>query len=177
MEKRKYLGRYNHESIKSYSAKILRTDEIGGYAALVFIHEVNFPYMVGEKGAEVCIADKDYVELNFLPDNENWYLTAVYDNNNSIVEWYFDVTRINTVDESGEPYCVDLYLDAVLLPDGSIRIFDEDELKNALDNGIINQQDYDMAHGVINKLIAEKILDVTYMASFCAKLRTLFDKY
>jgi len=176
MERKRYLGRFKHESIKSHSTRTIRTDDIGfaGYAALVHIHEVNYPFMVGEKGAEICIADKGYIALNFLPDNENWYLTAFYDNNNNIVEWYFDVTRKNAVDESGVPYCDDLYLDAALLPDGSILTFDEDELKSAFDSGQVSRQDYDMAHGVIEKLIAEKILDVAYMESFCSKLRSLF---
>lgn len=176
MEKRKYLGRYEHECIKSMTSKTIRSDDIGvaGYASLVHIQEVNRPYIVGEKGSEICIADNGYSELNFLPDNDNWYLTAIYDNHNRIIEWYFDVTRKNAVDENGDPYCDDLYLDAALMPDGRILIFDEDELANALKDGMVSRQDFDMAHGVIKRLIDEKIIDAVYMETFCLKLKSLF---
>ena len=176
MERRKYLGRYDKDFIKSIVSKIVRTDDIGvaGYAALVQIQEVSHPYMVGEKSSEMCIADNGYSELTFLADDENWKITAIYDNHQAIVEWYFDITRKNAVDENGNPYCDDLYLDVALLPDGHMLILDEDELENALNNGNISQQDFDMAHEVLKKLIDEKIIDVAYMESFCARLLTLF---
>ena len=176
MERRKYLGRYDKDFIKSIVSRIVRTDDIGiaGYAAYVYIQEVSRPYMVGAKGSETCIADNGYSELTFLPDNENWQMTAIYDNYNAIIEWYFDITRKNAVDENGNPYCDDLYLDAALLPDGRILILDENQLQNALDNESISQQDFDMAHDVLKKLIDEKIIDIAYMEAFCARLQTLF---
>lgn len=176
MERRKYLGRYDKDFIKTIVSRTVRTDNIGipGYAALVQIKEINRPYMVGENGSKICIADNGYSELGFLPDNENWQLTAIYDRNNDIIEWYFDITRKNAVDENGRPYCDDLYLDAALMPDGRILIFDDDELINALNSGSVNQKDYDMAHGVLKKLIDKKIIDIAYMKMLCSKLQLLF---
>jgi predicted RNA-binding protein associated with RNAse of E/G family/ribosomal protein S18 acetylase RimI-like enzyme len=175
-ERRKYLGRYDKDLIKSIISKIVRTDEIGvaGYVGLVQILEVNRPYMVGEKDLEICIADNGYKELTFLPDNENWQMTAIYDNQNNIIEWYFDITRKNSVDENGNPYCDDLYLDAALMPDGCILIFDEEQLKNAFNNGTVNQKDFDMAYDVLQKLIDDKIINVAYMNEFCSRLLSLF---
>jgi len=142
MKKRKYLGRYNSDIGKSVSAKIVRADDIGiaGYASRIEVHDVHRPYMVGEAGAEVCIANDGYSELAFLPDGENWQLTAIYDERGDIVEWYFDITSKNDVDEDGHPYCDDLYLDAVLMPDGRILLFDEDELVDALNSGSVSQE-------------------------------------
>jgi predicted RNA-binding protein associated with RNAse of E/G family len=176
MERRKHLGRYDKDFIKSIVSKIIRIDDFDtvGYVALIQIQEVNFPYMVGEKGSEICIGDNGYSELTFLPDNEHWQLTAIYDNNNDIIEWYFDITRKNDVDEMGNPYCDDLYIDAALMPDGRILIFDEDELMNAFSNGIVNQKDFDMAHSVLKKLIEEKIIDIAYVETLCSKLMSLF---
>jgi len=176
MERRKYLGRYDKDFIKAINSSIVRTDAIGiaGYAGLIQIQEVNYPCVLGEKGSEICIADNGYSELSFLPDNENWQLTAIYDDKNSIVEWYFDITRKNSVDENGNPYCDDLYLDAALMPDGQIMIFDEDELKNALNKGNISQHDFNMAYTVLKKLIDEQIINLTYMETLCSKLRVLF---
>ena len=176
MERRKYLGRYDKDFIKSIDSKIVRTDDIGisGHASLVKIQEVHRPYMVGEKGLEICIANNGYSELTFLPDNENWQLTAIYDNKNCIVEWYFDITRKNSVDENGVPYCDDLYLDAALMPDGRILVFDEDEIKSALVGGNISQKDFDMAYDLLQQLIDKKIIDIEYMERLCSKLQSLF---
>ena len=176
MERRKYLGQYNKDFIKLIISKTLRTDDIGiaGYVSLIKIEEVNYPCLLGEKGAEICIADNGYSELAFLPDNENWQMTAIYDNNNSIIEWYFDMTRKNAIDENGEPYCDDLYLDAALMPDGRILIFDEDELMDALTKGKVSQKDFDMAHAVLKKLIDDKIISIEYMEMLCGKLKALF---
>ena len=176
MERRKYLGQYNKPWIKSYASKIARVDEVNlkGYVSLIKIQEVNFPFMAGEKGAEICIANNGYSELTFLPDNENWMLSTIYNNKNDIVEWYFDVTRKNAIDENDNPYCDDLYLDAALMPDGHVLIFDEDELLDALNAGNIIQQDYAMAYSVVQKLRDDSFFEVTYMEKLCAQLLKLF---
>jgi len=177
MERRKYLGQYNKDFIKSIISKTIRIDDISiaGYVSLIKIQEVNYPCFLGEKGAEICIADNGYSELAFLPDNENWQMTAIYDNNNSIIEWYFDMTRKNAIDENGVPYCDDLYLDAALMPDGRILIFDEDELKDALIEGKISQKDFDMAYATLKKLMDDQIIEIEYMEALCAKLQALFN--
>lgn len=173
MERRKYLGRLNMDFVKSFSTKIVRVDEgnIKGYASLVIIDEVTRPRIVGEG---TCLYDNGYSELNFLPDDEHWQLSAIYDGNGEIIEWYFDITRKNSIDEEGNPYCDDLFLDAALMPDGRILIFDEDEIKDALDNGMIAQSEFDMAYGVLKRLKDDKILDVEYMKTLCSRVRSLF---
>ena len=139
------------------------------------INEVNRPFIVGEKGAEICLYDDGYSEITFLPDNENWQVFAIYDNHGKIIEWYFDITRKNTVDERGNPYCDDLFLDIVLMPNGKIKILDEDELLNALNNGIITQNEFDMAYITKEELIVGNIVSVSYMKNICEKLLSLFN--
>ena len=176
MYKRKYLGRA-HSCIKTCTTQKIRVDEenFHGYAALIKIEEVHRPLFVGEKSSEICIYDNGYSELCWLPDNENWMLWALYDNHGCIIEWYFDITRINAVDEkSGEPYCDDLYLDAALLPDGKIIILDEDELIAARDNGDISQDEFDLAYRSLNRLLENKIISVEFMETLCSGLLALF---
>ena len=176
MERRKYLGRAYKDFYKSVTSRIIRVEEAGisGYASYLWINEVNRPMIVGEKGAEVCLADNGYSELDFLPDGENWRVSAMYDQHGEIIEWYFDITRKNAVDDKGEPYCDDLYLDAALMPDGRVLIFDEDELRDALTGGGISQADFELAYRVLNGLIDRKILDLTYMKALCSRLGALF---
>lgn len=172
MERRKYLGRPYKDYIKTFTSEILRVHEadIRGYVALLRIGEVNRPLIVGG----TCLYNDGYSELTFLPDDQHWQLSAIYDDGGNIVEWYFDVTRKNAVDDEGNPYCDDLYLDAALLPDGKILVFDEDEIKSALDNGIITRHEFDRAYHVLHELKEKQVLDVTYMESLCSRLLALF---
>ena len=176
MEKRKYLGQINNNIIKSMTSQIVRTDNIGipGFAALENIHEVNRPLFVGEKGNEYCIIDAGYTGLIFQPDNEKWSVVTIYNDYGDIIEWYFDINKINTVDEEGKPYRIDLYLDVALMPNGNITILDEDELQDALNAGLVTKQEFDMAYEILKQLLDNGTVDVSYMTELSEKLQALF---
>jgi predicted RNA-binding protein associated with RNAse of E/G family len=105
----------------------------------------------------------------FLPDNEKWCVSAVYNTSNEIVEWYFDMTKENSIDEQGIPYYDDLYLDIAISPDFRIVILDEDELREALELKEITQSDYDMAHHTCSKIIKDIIPNKDFLISFFKK--------
>jgi len=176
MEHRRYLGQVNPAFIQAHTAKVIRVDEKGlaGYAAQVTIEKAHRPFIVGEKSAEVCLRDTGYSEINFLPDNENWCLSAMYDDKGRIIEWYVDITRKNAVDEDGQPYGDDMYLDAAVMPDGRVLVFDEDELLAARENHSITSGEYDMAYRVLHTLQDKQMLTISFMADLCAKLSLLF---
>ena len=79
-------------------------------------------------------------------------LTAIYDENNKIVEWYFDIAR-SIGKENGIPYEDDMYLDVVFRPNGNIVLLDEDELKEAFDKKEMTKQEYDEAYEVAKNLM------------------------
>ncbi|RAR43179.1 hypothetical protein DP091_14810 [Paenibacillus sp. MDMC362] len=66
-----------------------------------------------------------------------------------------DISRVNGVSDEGIPYWDDLYLDVIVLPDGSLFIQDEDELEEALRQGHIEFQDYKLAKETAAKIILE----------------------
>jgi len=171
MDRRRYIG--HKDFIKTFSLEIIRIDEadIKGYSSFLKIDEVHNPIIVDD----FCICDSGYSMIEFLPDGENWSLEAIFDENDNIVEWYFDITKKNAVDEDGRPYNEDLYLDAVLMPDGQVLVFDEDELRSALDSNEITKKDFNMAYDTLNKLKDNGVLDVKYMTTFCIKLRLMFN--
>jgi predicted RNA-binding protein associated with RNAse of E/G family len=175
-ERRKYLGHPYKDYIKTSSSRIARVDQgaLKGYASYLAIKEVNRPLIIAPDagGAEICLYNNGYSEICFLPDNDNWMLWALYDNNGKIIEWYFDITRKNRVDEKGNPYCDDLYLDIVLMPDGKTIILDEDELQNALDNGNITKDEYDMAYRVKDELL-KKIVNIPCIETLCGELSVI----
>lgn len=172
-QRRRYVGKISKDLFKSYTSEIIRVDEenLNGYAAHVKILEVEHPFIAGDG---VCIGDAGYSWLQFLPDNENWALCAMYNNYGKIIEWYFDITRENAVDEEGSPYGDDLYLDLVVMPDGRMLVLDEDELQDAYESNKITADEFNMAHRVKDELIERKIADADYLEALCSKLSTLF---
>ena len=178
MERRRYIGRIDKDFFESYTSDTIRvdTEKLSGYAAHIKIDKAKTPFIVGEKGNELCIGDTGYSRLNYMPDNENWALCAIYDNHDKIVEWYFDITRKNALDENGEPYCDDLYLDVALMPDGRVLVFDEDELQDAHKKGTVTANEMAMAYRVKDTLIEMEIVTVAYMETLCAELLALFKK-
>ena len=161
----KYLGHAYEKYIKSYSSKIIRIDDeiMKGYVSQLLVMEVNQPFIVNLMDKKICLYNNGYSEYGFLPDGENWMVWGLYDDSLKIIEWYFDITRKNSVDENGNPYCDDLYLDIVLMENGKIIILDEDELLEALDNKNISKNEFKMAYETKDKIIDNKIVDVKYM--------------
>jgi predicted RNA-binding protein associated with RNAse of E/G family len=60
------------------------------------------------------------------------------------------------------------------MPDGRMLIFDEDELYDAYEAGYITKDELDMAYHVLNKLIENKIISLSYLEELCSRLRKMF---
>jgi predicted RNA-binding protein associated with RNAse of E/G family len=169
--KRKYINGIHWDFLDSYSVKYAHIDDIfSGYVSLIKIEKVNQKITVDYEHSKTVLLDNGHMCLMFLPDNENWCVSAVYNTSNELIEWYFDITKQNSIDEEGNPYYDDLYLDIAVSPDFKIVILDEDELKEALESKVITKSDYDMAHHTCNKIIKDIITNKDFLISF-------FDKY
>lgn len=99
-----------------------------------------------------CIMDNNYKWLEFYDYNSKVKLTAIYDENNEIIEWYFDIAR-EIGKEKDVPYEDDLYLDVVVTPEGEIILLDEEELKNALNRMEITEKEYKDTYKEANQLM------------------------
>lgn len=169
MMKRKYLDASNWTWLKDYTYQYYRVqDEWKGYISVVKMGKVKHKLMAHYGNEEVCLCDDYYKGVIFLPDNAHWCATAVYNNKNEIVEWYFDMTKENSVDEKGLPYFEDLYLDIAVTPDFKTRVLDEDELQEALDKGIITQEDYQLAYDTCKYVLDEVIPNKAFLVGFMA---------
>lgn len=93
-----------------------------------------------------------YKWIEFYDYNSKIKLTAIYDENSQIVEWYFDIAR-KIGKENDVPYEDDLYLDVVVTPTGEIILLDEDELQGAYNRLEVNKEEYDMAYNEANQLM------------------------
>lgn len=127
----------------NYIIKNFETDDFKGDIALIKFNKMNKPYVV--ENINLCIANDNYKWLEFYDYSKKYRLTAMYNDKNEIVEWYFDIAR-KIGKENGLPYEDDLYLDVVVTSSGEIILLDEDELKSAYDRLEVNQDDYDIAY-------------------------------
>ena len=116
-----------------------------------------------------CIMDNNYKWLEFYDYSSKVKLTAIYDENSEIIEWYFDIAR-EIGKDNGIPYEDDLYLDVVVTPSGEIILLDEDELKEAFNKREMTKEEYENAYEeakqIMNKLKNNK-----------DKLKEYTDKY
>lgn len=92
----------------------------------------------------ICFMDTDYKWLEFYDYSAKNRLTAMYNEKNEIIEWYFDISR-KIGKENGVPYEDDMYLDIVIMPDGNQILLDKDELDKAFQNNEISEVDYNNA--------------------------------
>ena len=148
--KKRYADKYVSKRASKVNYKIvsIKTEEFTGdivYYEFIKVNE-KITYPSG------CVLDDRYKWLEFYNYNSKVKLTAIYNNNDEIVEWYFDIAR-EIGKENGIPYEDDLYLDVVFEANGNILLLDEDELKAALNRLEISKEDYDMAYKEANNLI------------------------
>ena len=163
MMRKRYIEGFGWKWLDQYTYQFRHIDHrLSGYLSIVKIARVKKKRIVRLKESEVCLADNGYTWLSFLPDNQNWSMTKIIDEDGAVVEWYFDVTKLNSIDETGRPYIDDLYLDVVLLPDSEAIILDEDELKAAFEQGEISKSEFDLAYRTCNKII-ETIIKDSYL--------------
>lgn len=153
--KRKYIDHSKWKKIKKSKSILFNTyqERFNGYASAIFIEKVHEKLVCNFDKKQFCVLDNGYILIQRLPIEKNWSVTTIFDENNNIIDQYFDITKQNGIDIHGQPFYDDLYLDVVVFPSGEIALFDEDELNKALENGDITQMDFDLAYNVANQII------------------------
>ena len=140
------------EIVQNGDLKIMEFNDsdFKGDIALINFKKMYKPYMI--KNINICMANDNYKWVEFYDYTKKYRLTAMYNEKNEIVEWYFDIAR-KIGKENGIPYEDDLYLDVVLRPDGTTILLDEDELKDAFDRKEMTKEEYDEAYKIATDLI------------------------
>lgn len=101
------------------------------------------------------VIDNNYYIIEILPKNENYVIRAYLDSDKNLIEYYIDITNGCGVDEISKiPYYDDLYLD-ITITNNNVEILDEDELENAYQNKLIDEDTYNMAVNTKNNLLKE----------------------
>lgn len=116
-----------------------------GLAGLLVIQEVTAPLTKSFPHGPVKIADKGFSWLQIALRDARFWLTAMFDDQDRLIQLYCDITAGNQFDDPENPWFEDMYLDIVAAPDGALRVLDEDELEEALQKGDISSLAYDQA--------------------------------
>ena len=174
-ERKKLLDRglwENWELADEYECAITcdYLDIFEGYAAMTKVDKAAFKVVYNRGGEEICILDDGYIWIHVLPMDKNYTVLLMMDADMNVVQWYFDITAENGIDEEGNPYFTDMYLDLVLYPDGGMAVLDEDELNEALEKG-----DIDLAEAGAARAELERLKE--YLAANFDELKEKSDRY
>lgn len=164
----KYIDASDLESswLKAYRHIMTYDEKRQAYLSLVAIDHVAFDIPVDyDQSGERLISD-GYKCLIYLPMTEFWCLSVFIDDKDEIIEWYFDMTIENGLDELGKPYFKDLYLDLALSSKGHVLVLDEDELKGSLDVGEITPKAYELAYKTLKFLKDHVTVDDLFMKDY-----------
>ena len=167
--KRRFADQRQNKDIIDKKIKTIFIDnnDFRGYVSLLNIIKVSNKCCVDVENR--CILDDNYFWVEIYPLDKNYCITAMYNDNGKIVEWYFDIV-LNNGFEEGVPYEDDLYLDVVIVPDGRIHILDEEELLDALNDGEINKKQYELAYKIKDEILTE-YKDINKLVDFTNKLK------
>lgn len=167
--KKKYIDGSDLDSewLEKYTSKYKYLDnEQKGYISLINIEKVKSKITVDYDSSDTCLIDDGYKCIIYMPLDKNWCVSTFFNKKNEVVEWYFDMTKKNSVEENGKPFFMDLYLDIAVSSNRKITVLDEDELQDALDRGVINEIDFKLAQNTCQQLIQEVIPDDAFMKDF-----------
>ncbi|CDA17039.1 hypothetical conserved protein [Clostridium sp. CAG:571] len=151
--------KYTREA-KKMDITIVELKELDAYLTLKEIKEVTQPYYMYINGELVKKMDNNFTLLEYTPLHENYNVRVYIDDKLNILEYYFDITDGNEI-EDGIPYYDDLYLDVVFYQECAtksstyINLEDRNDLSDALKKGAINKEKYDFAFKIADSVMKE----------------------
>ncbi|MBO4600821.1 MAG: DUF402 domain-containing protein [Bacilli bacterium] len=149
----KITGFLDDTSIKKFHSKVVETDALKGVVGIIKWLDVKEKVEVHYNFKDEVIVDSNYTWIQVAPFDSNYWIKAMYDENNNLVEIYIDVTKENHFDDITNPSYEDLFLDVVVPSKGHIYQMDDVELMRAYNEKLISEKEYKMAKVVCKKLI------------------------
>lgn len=152
---------------REYLSRACTLDGKPAHESLIVIRDITAPLTVSSAGMPVKIVEKDYSWIQIAQKDAFWWLSAMFDEKDTLLQMYFDVTGGNIFDNPDNPQFRDMYLDLVLRPDGVVVTLDEDELTEALETDEITQAEYDQTRAAAEKLREHLRLHPQEIMEYC----------
>ena len=157
---RRILQREYHCGNCSYQGK-------HGVASILLLQKVSEPLTVHYAHGDVTIVNEGDTWLQIAFQDAYYWVTAMFDRDEKLLQIYFDMTNGNCLDCRENPTFEDLYLDVVMEPDGTLHVLDRDELDEALEAGEISTEQHQRAIEECEKLCANLSANWRTFAEFC----------
>ena len=152
--KKKQLDRreWYEEFERDFSCMYQKDEFFEGAIGLITFTDIKKPTEVNTEDGKLCIADRDYQWLELVPKDGHCALTAMF-YKEALFQMYVDITLKNNVFENGDAVFYDLFLDVVIRNEGEPTIVDENELEEALGQGVITQEQYELARESASRVV------------------------
>lgn len=150
-----YADRRNDMNILEKKFIISDSDnaKFKGKVGLIKLEEVKQSFIAKRpNGKEEIVIDNGYKILTYFPEKEAYCCSVMYNKDNQILQWYFDILKSNCKYDNGIPYGEDMFLDVIALPNGEYYKLDEDDLNRAYNDKIITLSDFTNAYINIDKV-------------------------
>ena len=141
------------EGCKKYYSKEIKIGESEGVIGIIKFFNINKPTEVHYNFKDATIIDNDYTWIQIAIKNSNFWIKAMFDEKDKLIEIYIDVTKNNYFDDITNPRYDDLFLDIVVPSKGHIYQMDDVELMKALTEKVITEDEYKMSKIVCHNLI------------------------
>lgn len=145
----KLISKTYLRDVNKYKLEIYYDNE-DYYLSVKKILSIEKPFIL-ESG--LCIINNNYYIVEVLPKHENYAMRVYFNEKRERLEYYFDISLKNGLDEKSKiPYYDDLYIDVTVTRE-NIKVLDEDELQEAFSMGKINKLQYDLANKTKDNLL------------------------
>ena len=131
----------------------VENEYMNGKVCFLHMIKVSSPLIVNSPIGNIMIANDGFKHLMFAPRNQNWWLTVMFDNENHLIESYFDITKENNFSNESNPYFIDMKLDVCIPNKDKPYIMDDNELKEVFDSGLITKEEYNLAYSTAKKIM------------------------
>lgn len=165
--------RFANQVEGNYTQDRIESDYFTGYVCYIKLKNIEKPLVVNNGLETICIKDNNYEWFELYPDNGKYALTIMFDDDNKLIEWYFDISKKIGL-ENGIPYEDDLYLDMIITPEGKQIVIDEDELLSAEKSGDITNEDVDDAYKTLDYLKEKFVNNFNELKEFTEELKRNF---
>lgn len=147
--RKKLISKTYLRDVNKYELKVY-FDNDDYYLSTKRIIDIKEPFILS---TGLCVIDKGYYIVEVIPKNENYAMRVYFNDKKERVEYYFDISLQNGLDEDTLiPYYDDLYTD-ITIENGKVEVLDEEELKDALDKGKITKSDFELANNARDELL------------------------
>lgn len=154
--RKKLISRTYLRGVTDWEFILIKKKEENFYLCIKRINEIDQAFVIDKFGQKTVFMDNGYYIMEFTPLNQFYNGRVFLDKEANVIGYYFDMSLGNGV-EDNIPYYDDLYLDVIYSSNQKnlIEIEDENELLEALNNGRITQNQYDLARKTCSDLVEE----------------------